>query len=783
MTAFAVPEPSLDEALRPNADASWLLVEDGYDPLRESSLESRFAISNGFLGVRGSRATTRGSRWIVPARTYVAGLFDTGASDGAVPALVPAAGWLNVHMLVGGQPLAPHPGDVTAHRITLDMRRGALLTEWRAPEPRQLGVRLRTARLVSLRERGIGLQLIQMELDEGDVEVAFEAGCEGLGVGLVLGTVDENLGVWRTRQSDIGLAMAGDARLEIDGVHLPPASVGPLTWSWTWTTRPGQIVSFARLVSLARSRLGDAEISEVANRTLQKARGRGWRGVLADHETAWAERWRASEVEIDGDPAAQTALRFALYHLNGAANPDDEQVSIGARALTGDDYLGHVFWDTEIYLLPFYTMTWPEAARALLMYRFHTLDAARAKAIRLGWRGALYAWESANTGAEASPDHVVAPDRHVVAILNGVQEQHVSADIAYAVWRYWRTTGDDDFLLAAGAEILLETARFWASRAEPDPDGSRHIRGVIGPDEYHQHVDDNAFTNVMAQWNIRRGLEVTALLRDRWPAQWSDLALRLSLDQAELAAWREAADSIVTGFNATTGLYEQFTGYFDMEPIDLSAYAGRSAPMDMVLGRDRTAASQVIKQADVVALLGLLPEAFPGDAGLKNFLFYEPRCGQGSSLSAAFHGLVAARLGDTEMAMRYFNKTAAIDLADTQAADAGGVHIAALGGLWMMTVFGFAGLSFHDDGISLDPRQPPGWSRLAFPLQWRGRRLRIAIDQPRLRLDVILEAGEPMTVVVAGASYPLQTDQSLSVPINPPHSAADRAFQLSETPS
>ena len=755
MTTPRTSGPIMDRALQPTADPGWVLVEDGYDPLRETSLESRFAISNGFLGVRGARATTRGSRWIVPARTYVAGLFDTGATTGAIPALVPAAGWLNVHLLLNGEPLAPHPGDITTHRITL----------------------------VSLGARGIGLQLIQLDVEEGDVQITLEADCEGLGVGLAPGALGQALGVWRTRQSDVGLAVAGDARLDIDGVQLPPKTLGSLSWTWTWTTRPGQIVSFARMVSLARSHGDNAAVSEMARAALQAAQARGWRGVLADHEAAWRERWAASEVEIDGDLAAQTALRFALYHLNGAANPDDEQVSIGARALTGDDYLGHVFWDTEIYLLPFYTLTWPAAARALLMYRFNTLDAARAKAVRLGWRGALYAWESADTGAEAAPAQVIAPDRQVIDILNGAQEQHISADVAYAVWQYWQATGDDDFLLAAGAEILLETARFWASRAEPDADGARHIRGVIGPDEYHQHIDDNAFTNVMAQWNIRRALDVATRLRERWPVRWMAMSSRLKLDDAELEAWREAADTIATGLDPKTGLYEQFAGYFGLEQIDLSAYAGRSVPMDVVLGRERTEASQVIKQADVVALLALLPQVFAGETGLANFRYYEPRCGQGSSLSADLHGLVAARLGDGEMALRYFRKAAAIDLADGQAADAGGVHIAALGGLWLMTVFGFAGLSLLDDGVDFDPRLPPGWTRLAFPLQWRGRRLRLAFDQVRRRFEATLEAGAMMTVVVAGARYSLQAGQPLSVPFGAPHLAADRPLQPSETPS
>jgi len=275
---------------------------------------------------------------------------------------------------------------------------------------------------------------------------------------------------------------------------------------------------------------------------------------------------------------------------------------------------------------------------------------------------------------------------------------------------------------------------------------------------------------------------VGKLLRERWPDRWMALSSHLKLDNAELNAWRAAADAIVTGLDSKTGLYEQFTGYFGLEQIDLSAYAGRSVPMDVVLGRERTQASQIIKQADVVALLALLPEAFTGDTGRANFRYYERRCGQGSSLSAALHGLVAARLGDGEMAMRYFRKTAAIDLADGQAAGAGGVHIAALGGLWMMVVFGFAGLSLLSDGVALDPRLPSDWTRLAFPVQWRGRRIRVAIDQVTRRLEATLEAGAAMTVVVAGVRHQLRTGQPLSVHVGAPHPTADRTLELSEPP-
>lgn len=748
--------PWPETLLTPVADPAWRLSEIGYDPLRESSRESRFAISNGFLGVRGERAVTRGWRWTAPARTYVAGLFDRSGEAGGVPVLLPAADWLRVHLYVDGEPLIEEPADAPSHRVDLDMRRGLLLSEFHATSG-ALRLRVKTLRLVSLCDRRLGVQMIRIEVLEGRARFGLEASLEGIDRGLIPQLAEPNLMTWRTRSSGIGLAIAARASLATDDVEAPATRLGPLRWTWNWTTRPGQVAVFERIVSIARADDIAAAASK-ARSGLEHAAERGGPRLIAEHEAAWSERWAAGGVEVDGDPAAQLALRFAAYHLNSAANPSDDHVSVGARALTGSDYGGHVFWDTEMFLLPFYCHAWPEAARALLMYRFHSLPAARAKAAALGWTGALYAWEAARDGEEATPPYAVAPDRQVLGILTGLREQHVSADVAFGVWRYWQATGDDAFLREAGAEILFETARFWAGRAVLEPDGRRHIRGVIGPDEYHETIDDNAFTNVLGRWNIERALETVELLRDRWPDRWAELSRRLRLDQAELRRWRATVETLTTGFDPATGLYEQFAGYFGLEPVDLSAYAGRSVPMDVVLGRERTRRSQVIKQADVVALLALLPEAFPGETGKRNFLYYEPRCGHGSSLSAGLHGLAAARLGETDKALDFFHRTAAIDLSDAAAAIAGGVHIGALGGLWMTAVFGFAGVSFNEAGIVLAPALPIAWTRLAFAVQWRGRRVRCEIRRPPRRLTLVLEAGPAMNARIGTADIALAPD-------------------------
>jgi trehalose/maltose hydrolase-like predicted phosphorylase len=761
----------------PITDPAWAVYDPGYDPLRERGLESRFAIANGFLGVRGLPAIFCDPMWVSWPRTYVAGLFDTPNILPSIPALVPAPDWMGINVLVNGEPLLRDSADAISHRRTLDMRRGTLLTTWRSSKESGGAIEVGSRRLVSMADRRTELQLVRLDIG-ARAEIALETSCVASDALLDRIRHTGDLRVWRTRQSAIGLAMATWTALELDGRDLAPSVEEEFKLRWVWTSAAGQSVRFQQFVAFARSDNVSEDPGPGAQDTLGKARRLGWREVVRRHEAAWDERWRSSDIEVGGDEAAQQVLRFATYHLNSAANPDDDRVSIGARALTGDDYRGHVFWDTEIFLLPFYTLTWPAAARALLMYRYHSLAGARAKAARMGWRGAFYAWESANTGEETTPDEAIGADGSVVKILSGKQEEHVVADVAYAVWHYWEATGDDGFLLDAGAEILFETARFWASRAQLEADGLRHIRDVEGPDEYHEHIDDNAFTNTLARWNLRRGSEVAALLRARWPERWADLAGRLRLDETELELWGETAATLATGLDRSTGLLEQFAGFFALDEIDLAQYAGRTTPMDVVLGRERTQRSQVIKQADVVALLALLPGELDGACQEANFKYYEPRCDHSSSLSPTMHALVAARLGETELALDYFRKAASIDLGEPAERSAGGVHIAALGGLWQVAVFGFAGLSLRNDALGFDPHLPPSWKSLAFRIQWRGRQLKVRVDQAG-SFTAMLEEGEPMRLIVAGEAKELLRGLTLHALWN---NVAATGVPLSRTP-
>jgi len=567
-------------------------------------------------------------------------------------------------------------------------------------------------RLASLADRHLLVQCATITPENYSGSVSIDAA--------LTGTVTQVTGSGTT------VAMAV-ARRVVDSAGHCMSSTEVVVGQLSLEVRLGETYRLDRVVAVHTSRDTD-EPREMAGRQVKHAI-EDVNGVIAEHREAWLTRWKASDLRIEGDAAAQRALRFAIYHLSSASNPEDERVSIGARGLSGTAYKGHVFWDTDIFLLPFFILTYPEAARALVMYRYYTLAGARAKAARLGYRGALYAWESADTGEEMTPPFVVSPDGGIVRILTGEQEQHISADVAFGVWKYWEATGDEGFLVNAGAEILIETARFWASRAELEEDGRYHIRGVIGPDEYHEKVDDNAYTNGLAQWNLEVGEEVARLVAERWPEQWRALSRRLGLEAEEPRRWLQVARELYTGFDEQTGLFEQFRGYFGLEDIDLAPFAQRTAPMDVLLGRERIQRAKIIKQPDVVMLVHLLWERLPPEVRKANFEYYEPRCGHGSSLSPAIHALVAARLGDAALAERYFREAAEIDLSDNMGNAAGGVHVGALGGLWQATVFGFAGLRFTDEGPEHRPNLPPSWRSLSMRFQWRGRWHELALPE------------------------------------------------------
>jgi kojibiose phosphorylase len=439
----------------------------------------------------------------------------------------------------------------------------------------------------------------------------------------------------------------------------------------------------------------------------------GFDEVAAASSKVWARRWETSHIEVPGDPFAEHALRFAAFHLIGGAPGSAEGAGVGARLLSGYGYRHHVFWDADIFCVPYLTMTQPDLARAHLGYRYRGLPGARRKATQYGRAGAFFAWESAGTGDEVTPDWGETPDGERVRIRTGEIEEHIVADVAWAADHYLRWTGDRAFLDDEGAEMILDGARYWQSRIEMDRTGRGHLRHVIGPDEYHVDVDDNFFTNVMAAWHLDAA--------SRHGADRDDLAQRLGMDPG----WGEEFGKLAEALRprpGTDGVFEQHDGYFTLDHIEMSRFEPRAAPMHYVLGEKVLERSQITKQADVVMGLVLLDDLHDPELIGVNLDYYGPRTDHGSSLSLAVHSIAASLAGRPGQAYEYFRRAAAIDLEDSMSNSAHGVHAATQGGLLQAALVGFAGLHLGPDGPETRPRLPENWEALGFSFVHGGTR-------------------------------------------------------------
>ena len=456
--------------------------------------------------------------------------------------------------------------------------------------------------------------------------------------------------------------------------------------------------------------------SKVGASRLRAASTAGFERLLVEQRAAWAERWASADIVIEGDAAMQLAVRLCLYHLMASAT-DTGEAAVGARGLTGEAYRGHVFWDTDVFVLPFLAATHPAAARAVLEYRVRRLPAAFAAARAAGRAGARFPWESASNGSGVTPEWGSDRTGEATRIRTGELEEHIVADVAWAAACYQDWTGDAAFAMGAGRRLLVETARYWASRIEADADGRGHIRHVIGPDEYHEDVDDNAFTNVMARWNLRTAAA----------------AGKTSISAAERQRWLGIADALVDGYDDSTGLYEQFAGFQRLEPLIVrNLVSKRPVAADMLLGAERVHGAQVIKQADVLMLHHMVPNDVAPRSLNPNLDFYEPRTAHGSSLSPGVHAALFARAGRLTEAVAALRLAAHIDLEDLSGSTAGGVHLGAMGSVWQALVAGFCGVRPEGDALRVDPRLPAEWAALELRLRFRGSIVRMRLERSGL---------------------------------------------------
>ena len=737
------------------ADDEWLIRERGFDPDRQAGCESVFSLGNGYLGSRGVlEEMPAGSS----QGTYVAGIFDK--SEAETVEIVNLPGPVGFRLYADGEPVAIDQMEVTGHERVLDMKHGTLVrrTSYRS---KKSGLHeYRSLRAFSAADEHIMLMrvyfvalgsdmdiLVESSIDASTLNIRKEMGTEIKHYSVVEADQTDGICYLDVKLNDSGRMIAYAADLSVqssdsggdDVLRTSEFADGKLTESLRFKAHKGIVYTFKKIVSIYTSRdapLGDTRnIRDVTVDALKQSRDTGFDGMLAAHNDKWDELWSAADIVIDGDPDAMKALRFNLYHLMIAGSRSDDQVSIAPKALTSSWYNGHFFWDTELFVLPFFTFTYPGIARNLLMYRYYRLDEARKNARSQNLPGALFPWESAETGEEVTPKTWVNPEGTIIDVHTMEREHHIAGDIAYAVYQYYRATADTGFLLNYGAEIILETARFWAGRVVyNDTTGKYEIKDVIGPNEYQECVDNNAYTNYLARWNLRCGVLVYAEILGRYPDKRKTLCEKIGLKQSELDEWRKIADNIEFTV-LEDDMIEEFSGYFDKLDVTIEKWNERGMPIfPDAVPLERAHESQLVKQADVVLLLHLFNEDFPDDVKTVNLDYYDRRTTHESSLSPSIYAILCTEAGDVDRAYKYLKYALYGDLYDNYGNVKHGIHAASLGGVWQAVVFGFAGVRIKTKGdgsldeiLTVNPKLPENWKRLRFNLCWQGFKLEFDI--------------------------------------------------------
>jgi alpha,alpha-trehalose phosphorylase len=742
----------------------WRLVENRLDLDVLAQSESIFTLSNGHIGLRGN--LDEGEPHGLPG-TYLNSVYEVRPlpyaeagygfpEDGQT--VINVTNGKIIRLLVDDEPFDIRYGTLHSHERVLDLRAGTLTRQVDWSSPAGARIKLTSVRMVSLTQRAIAaisyavepvdqsLRLVLQseivtneELPEGGKDPRLSAILQSPLVSedhqAYDGTLMRAVLVHKTRAS--GLRIAAGMSHEITG----PAKMASRTESYpdlgrtTVATQvaPGEQLHIVKYIgygwSSARSR--PALIDQVVG-ALAAAQLTGWDGLLAEQRAYLDEFWDGADVEVDGDAEIQQAVRFGLFHIL-QAGARAEYRPIAAKGLTGTGYDGHTFWDTETFVLPVLTYTQPSAAGDALRWRHLVLPEAKQRATDLGLAGAAFPWRTIR-GQECSGYWPA-----------GTAAFHINADIADAVIRYLDATEDAKFEEEVGLELLVETARLWRSLGQHDAMGRFRIEGVTGPDEYSAIKDNNIYTNLMAQRNLACAAGEAVRLPDQAEA--------LGVTTEEAASWRDAAAAMYIPFDERLGVHPQHEGFTNYARWDFKNTPEDHYPLLLHYPYFQLYRKQVVKQADLVLAMYLRPDAFTAEQKARNFAYYEPLTVRDSSLSACTQAVIAAEVGQLDLARDYLAEAALMDLRDVEHNTSDGVHMASLAGAWMALVGGFGGMRAGAGTLFFNPRLPSGISQLRFRLRYRGRKLRVTITAERARYELL--EGEPLPAVHHGKEFEL----------------------------
>ncbi len=733
--------------------------------------ESVFALSNGHIGLRGN--LDEGEPHGLPG-TYLNSFFEIrplpyAEAGYSYPeegqSIIDVTNGKVLRLLVDDEPFDVRYGELLEHERTLDLRAGVLRRHARWCSPAGKQVEVRSTRLVSLAHRSVAAieytvqavdqftrVTVQSELVTNEeqpepsadprVAAVLRAPLEAVAHE---GGDQQAMLIHRTRASGLTMAAAMDHIIEVPGrVEVSTETSADLARTTVICgLRPGQTLRIVKFLAYGWSSLRSrpALRDQVAG-ALTGARYTGWEGLLGAQRAYLDDFWDSADVEVEGDPHCQQAVRFGLFHVL-QASARAERRAIPGKGLTGTGYDGHAFWDTEGYVLPVLTYTAPRAAADALRWRASTLDLARERAAELALEGATFPWRTIR-GQECSAYWPA-----------GTAAWHVNADIAMAFERYRIVTGDQSLEAECGVEVLVETARLWHSLGHHDRHGRWHIDGVTGPDEYTAVVNDNVFTNLMAAHNLR----AAAAACNRHP----ELAERLSVTHEETAAWHDAADAVHIPYDEELRVHEQCEGFTHLREWDFTA--DTAYPLLLHQPYVRLYPSQVLKQADLVLAMHWLGHHFTDEQKARNVDYYERRTTRDSSLSACTQAVLCAEVGHLELAHAYTVEAAMIDLRDLHHNTRDGLHMASLAGAWTALVGGFGGLRDDENVLTLNPQLPSGISRLTFRLRWRG--FRVTVDVCHETATYTLRDGPHGRLPIrhSGEDVELTTDAPTTVPV------------------
>lgn len=742
----------------------WLIEEKRYTPKDELFRETVFTLANGYMATRG---TLEEGHAVPEVRsyfgTYVAGIFDKYSKN--YQAIVNLPDFFASTLAVSGETMKMNAGKVADYRRVLDMKEGTLSRCLTWTNSRGQSTAVAITRFISKADPHLAVLRYRLTPLNYSGEVTLESVLDSRVTNIdfhISGYqlrdekyhfIDERVDTSalprggsmtvRTRTTKHAICEAFQVQSFTEGRAVASRSTTcrdarTLAHTCRLKVARGRVYDLVKTVAVYTSNDGLKNLTAAATAKVKAAETAGYEKLLAAHTAAWHKAWETSDIAIAGNARDEQAVRFNLYHVIQMGNKENPRVNIGSRGLTSEMHYGNCFWDTELFIMPFFIYADPETARALVKYRYLTLETAREKAKKLWFKGAMYPWMSSWPGHEQADYWEYAN----IAV-------HIVSDVAYGLMHYYKATGDTRFMLDCGLEMLIETARFWASRVDWNERRNGYaINLVKGPNEY-AITNNNTYTNWSARWNLEAAVEILSWAKRRHPRELAKVARKVKLSAQEPKDWAKIAAKIVINHDAKRDLYIEDDTFLDKPTVDLKKLKpGKAISTEMGWTWDTIIRHRVVKQADVLLLMYLHRDGFSRKQLQRAWDFYEPLTLHDSSLSYNTHCIVASELGEMKKSYEYFQQTVRLDLDDVMANVFLGIHSANAGGAWQCVANGFCGMRVTADGVSFTPHLPPSWREVTFRFFYQGHRFKVAVcaQQARIELEQVDPQGAPVAI-------------------------------------